>query len=222
MLQYGGAEGKRHRLREGMMWEDDEEYYGGHRFLTYTPDIPFELVYPRGAESVRPDGSVARRHWMTVPQHFRLVNHQLAQVRDALALAQSLGRILILPRLVCGLDRYWAPHNGIIPGSATQLPLLECPADHIIDLERMQPEMLLREHTFLCNPRTPRYVLDSVREVDGRSLADPRNSVRNSGDTDPHASVKVLRLKKGSLPYFDQVGLSRRTQHIVTNTRPKP
>ena len=33
------------------------------------------------------------------------VHHQLAQLRDALALAQALGRILILPKLICGLDR---------------------------------------------------------------------------------------------------------------------
>ena len=57
---------------------------------------------------------------MSVPQHFALVHHQLAQIRDALALAQSLGRILVLPRLVCGLDRWWAPHAGIIPGSAAR------------------------------------------------------------------------------------------------------
>ena len=35
------------------------------------------------------------------------------------------------------LARRWAPHSGIIPGSAARLPLLECPADHVIDLERM-------------------------------------------------------------------------------------
>ena len=56
-FQYGGAEGKRHRLREGMMWEDDDDYYA-QDFLTFTPDIPHEMVYPSGAASVLPDGSV--------------------------------------------------------------------------------------------------------------------------------------------------------------------
>ena len=64
---------------------------------------------------------------MSVAQHFELVHHQLAQIRDALALAQALGRILILPRLICGLDRYWAPHKGIIPGSATQVTRRQTP-----------------------------------------------------------------------------------------------
>jgi len=165
-FQYGGAQGKRHRLREAMIWEDDEAYYNPPQgLLRFEVDIPEDLVYPNGADGVDPaTGTLdfARRH--SVAQHFALVHHQLAQIRDALALARALGRVLILPRLVCGLDRYWAPHDGIIPGSATRLPLLECPADHVIDLERMgKPETTLREHTLLCNPRTPKAVLDGAR-----------------------------------------------------------
>jgi len=88
-FQYGGTEGKRHRLREGMMWEDDEAYYSAD-FLSYTPDIPYSYVYPSGNATVRADGSVRFEHRMSVAQHFRLVHHQLAQIRNALALAQSL------------------------------------------------------------------------------------------------------------------------------------
>ena len=39
---------------------------------------------------------------------------QLTQIRNAFALAKKLNRVLILPRLVCGLDRWWAPHSGIM------------------------------------------------------------------------------------------------------------
>lgn len=125
-FQYGGTEGKRHRLREGMMWEDEPTYYS-QDFLAFTPDIPYAMVYPSGNASVRSDGSVPFAQRMSVAQHFELVHHQLAQIRDALALAQALGRILILPRLICGLDRYWAPHKGIIPGSATQVTRRQTP-----------------------------------------------------------------------------------------------
>ena len=116
----------------------------------------------------------------SVDQHFALVHHQLTQIRNALALAQELGRILILPRLVCGLDRWWAPHSGIIPGSAARLPLLECPADHVIDLERMgKPETVLREAGFLCNPRTPLAVLkSSATEAVPAAVDDGRSYVR--------------------------------------------
>ena len=161
-FQYGGAQGKRHRLREAMMWEDEPSYYSDANFLTYTPDLPYDLVYPNGGK-VGADGTLPFPKRTTVEQHFALVNHQLTQIRNAFALASALDRVLILPTLVCGLDRWWAPHSGIIPGSAARLPLLECPADHVIDLERMgKPEKVLREATMLCNPRTPASTLNSV------------------------------------------------------------
>ena len=131
-FQYAGAQGKRHRLRESMIWEDTEEYYAGDKFLVYEQDLPYALVYPTPDAPPRRDGTVPYRSRMSVAQHFALVHHQLRQLRDAFALAKKLKRILILPKLACGLDRWWAPHDGIIPGSAARLPLLECPADHVL------------------------------------------------------------------------------------------
>ncbi len=164
-FQYGGAQGKRHRLRESMIWEDLPEYYAGPKFLRYDADLPYDLVYPKGGE-VRPDGTQELSNHMSVEQHFTLVNHQLVQLRNAFALARELGRILILPRLVCGLDRWWAPHKNVIPGSAAQLPLVDCPADHVIDVERMgKPELFLRESSFLCNPRLPAAVRGGIVSV---------------------------------------------------------
>eukprot|EP00962_Isochrysis_galbana_P037298 scaffold12998_cov113-Isochrysis_galbana.AAC.2 len=164
-FQYGGAQGKRHRLREAMMWEDEPGYYAEANFLAYDLDLPWDLVYPNGGD-VQADGTVAFEKRTSVEQHFALVHYQLVQLRNALAVAQKLRRFLILPRLVCGLDRWWAPHSGIIPGSAARLPLLDCPADHVIDVERMgKPELVLREHSFLCNPRTPAAVRQSVKHI---------------------------------------------------------
>ena len=207
-FQYGGAQGKRHRLRESMVWEDEPDYYAAENFLVYEPDIPFKLTYPNGGK-VGADGTQEFDKRGSVEDHFKLVHHQLSQIRNGFALAKQLGRILVLPRLVCGLDRWWAPHSGIIPGSAARLPLLECPADHVIDLERIgKPERVLREQTFLCNPRTPASVLSSTATVDAALggptvAADGSNAaeVRPAGTalverlkTD-HASTKVLRLK---------------------------
>lgn len=148
----------------------------------------------------------------TVEQHFKLVHYQLTQIRNALALAQQLQRILILPRLVCGLDRWWAPHAGIIPGSAARLPLLECPADHVIDVERMgMPELILREANMLCNPRTPKSVLESIITVDASLVRDGKAVTvhANGSNADwarvagmalvdkwrAHSEMKVLKLK---------------------------
>ncbi len=57
------------------------------------------------------------------------------QVRTAMAIASSLNRTLVMPQLWCGMDRWWAPHDGNIPGSSLQLPF-QCPMDHIFDLEQ--------------------------------------------------------------------------------------
>lgn len=196
-FQYGGAQGKRHRLREAMMWEDPEDYYSGN-FLTYEPDLPYNLVYPNGG-TVGADGTQEYRKHMNVEQHFQLVHHQLAQMRNAFALAQKTGRILILPQLVCGLDRWWAPHGGIIPGSAARLPLLECPADHVIDLERIgKPERILREANMLCNPRTPASVLQSVKSVDVALMHDGK-PVTVSPDGSDAAAARDLGLAKVQL-----------------------
>eukprot|EP00967_Tisochrysis_lutea_P022114 scaffold25193_cov29-Tisochrysis_lutea.AAC.7 len=102
---------------------------------------------------------------MDLSSHFLAVHLQLVQLRAAFLLAAKLKRILILPPIACGLDRFWAPHNGTIPGSATPLPVFPCPADHVLDLENGIDkhngpiESLLREASFLNNSRLP----DSVR-----------------------------------------------------------
>lgn len=36
------------------------------------------------------------------------------------------------------MDRWWAPHDGIIPGSHLSLPFV-APFDHIVDLEGCAP-----------------------------------------------------------------------------------
>jgi len=155
-FQYSGAAGKTHRLREGMLWEDEGDYYDPPRgLLVYKPTILRHLIQPAGK--------------MDLKSHFDLVNGQLVQLRSAFLLAARLGRILILPPMVCGLDRYWAPHNGTLPGSDTKLPVDPCPIDHVIDLEGMSRTLnltdMIREYSFLSNPRTSAKVVGSVRTV---------------------------------------------------------
>ena len=133
---------------------DEPEYYAPtladgslQGFLSYTPVINRALARPAGQ--------------MDIASHFAMINPQLTQLRAALLLAQRLNRLLVLPTLMCGLDRFWAPHNGTIPGSDTTLPIDPCPADHIIDLEHIARinkgtvETMLRESSFLSNPKLP-------------------------------------------------------------------
>jgi len=160
-FQYSGAVGKLHRLREAHLWEDPPEYFAPQKgLLAFAPKVRRELIRPSGT--------------MDVASHFHLVHEQLVQVRAAFLLAERLGRLLVLPKLVCGLDRFWAPHNGTIPGSDTTLPIDPCPADHVLDLERMAGllpkekgglEGVLREYSFLEHPMLPAAVRTDVKQL---------------------------------------------------------
>lgn len=148
---YGGTPGKRHRLREAMAWEDGPEYYApASGVLSYQPDVPAWLYAPRRFAMKAP-GAL-----MDLDGHFALVNHQLRQLRNAMALANATARILVLPKLVCGLDRFFYRHDGVTPGSATNVPLFSCPADMVLDFARgvLTPERWIREFSFFDNPRT--------------------------------------------------------------------
>lgn len=81
----GGTPGKRHRLREALLWNDPREYFEG-RFLAFAADVPTGLL----RAAVPP---IDETHHMSreeaVPQ-FDLVHHQLAQVGPAEPLRHQL------------------------------------------------------------------------------------------------------------------------------------
>ena len=134
-FQYGGAHGKRHRLREAMVWIDPPSYYdpsGG--VLHYTPDVPEKLLRPSGG--------------MTTAAHIRLVEHQLKQLANGFALAQLLGRVLVLPPLICGYDKYWGSlsEDGMIPGGPKfAAPIFHCPLDHVLEPYALHLDVTGRE-----------------------------------------------------------------------------
>ncbi|KAK1271588.1 hypothetical protein QJS04_geneDACA004407 [Acorus gramineus] len=158
-FQYGGTEGKRHRLREAMIFHDPPEYYdslGG--FLSYKPSIPKDLLL---------DGN------HTIESHFTLINYQMKQIRTALAIASLLNRTLVMPPLWCRLDRLWYGHPGVLPGTMTRQPFL-CPMDHVFDVyimlkglpeEEFGQQIDFREYSFLNNPSLSKRVKDSCLEV---------------------------------------------------------
>ena len=82
-FMFSGTPGKRNRFREFMLWHDPPEYYApDFPLVTWDMDVPDEL---RAAASPPGQGSVE----CCEPQqgHFDLVNHQLQQLRQALAVA---------------------------------------------------------------------------------------------------------------------------------------
>ncbi|KHN27499.1 hypothetical protein glysoja_018611 [Glycine soja] len=158
-FQYGGTEGKRHRLREAMHFLDPPEYYnplGG--FLSFKPHIPKNLL-------------LSGEH--NVESHFTLVNYQIKQIRAALAIASLLNRTLVMPPLWCRIDRLWYPHPGILEGSMTRQPFL-CPLDHVFEVnvmlkklpeEEFGPQIDFREYSILDNPSLPSEVKKSWLDV---------------------------------------------------------
>ena len=101
---------------------------------------------------------------MTASAHIALVEHQLSQLGAAFALAVSLGRKLVLPKLVCGLDKAWFPldKSGAFAGAPDwTVPIAECPLDHVLEPQMLKPVQTVREHSFLANLRTPASLLAS-------------------------------------------------------------
>ncbi|KAM7251824.1 hypothetical protein ACFE04_023707 [Oxalis oulophora] len=177
-FQYAGTPGKRHRLREAMIFYDPPEYYdspGG--FLSFKPSIPKSLLL---------DGE------HNVDTHFSLINYQIKQIRTALAIASLLNRTLVVPPLWCRLDRLWFPHPGVLVGSMTRQPFV-CPLDHVFEVnvmleslgEEFGPNIGIREYSFLDNPSLPKQVKESWLDVqlcqEGSQSCNATNNTSPSG-----------------------------------------
>ena len=110
-----------------------------------------------------------------VKEQLRLVQHQIAQLYEAVAIAKKLGRVVILPPFFCGLDRAWFPHRGKFPGSMLSLPYI-CPGDHVMAMESNKAFTdEYREYTFLGHPQMPEgeVVAANVRRVEVPPSASP-------------------------------------------------
>ncbi|XP_013744670.2 arabinosyltransferase XEG113 isoform X2 [Brassica napus] len=174
-FQYAGTEGKRHRLREGMVFFDPPEYYdapGG--FISFKPSIPKSMLL---------DGN------HTIESHFTLANHQMKQIRSALAIASLLNRTLVMPPIWCRLDRLWFGHPGTLEGSMTRQPFI-CPLDHVFEVNIMLKEMPeeefgpgigIREYSFLDNPSLPKQVKESWLDVQLCQGCEASNITSSSG-----------------------------------------
>ena len=183
-FQYGGTPGKRHRMRETNVWrgEDVDRRFllkGSNQtgFLSYAPRIPRDVDLSAFRARSWPEAgddafaTIASTRDPIVDAHARLVEFQLEQLRAAAAVASTLGRVVIAPPILCGLDRAWFPHFGRFPGSQFALPFA-CPLDHVLAVERSRKMDALREHAFLTHPELPARIRRSVATVDVSRLED--------------------------------------------------
>lgn len=139
-FQYSGTPGKRNRFREKKLWHDPDSYFHSDTgFISAKYKVPERLL-----DAVR----MGERKFdmnSTIP-HFNLVNEQLVAIRTLFALGTTLNRTIVMPKLFCGMDRWWAPHDGNIPGGPVDLPY-QCPLDHVINLELLQDNSLKPEQS---------------------------------------------------------------------------
>lgn len=146
--------GKLMRLREEGLFLDPPAHYERGTFLTYTPHVPPEMLAQPPLDR---RGAVPR-------QHMALVEAQLAQLRQALALAAVLGRALVLPRMRCSCELGFGPghvNTQCNADSAITLPY-DCPADHWLRPDKwLELGWAHRERGFLDDPRVPDAVLTS-------------------------------------------------------------
>ncbi|KAJ9511250.1 hypothetical protein QJQ45_017155 [Haematococcus lacustris] len=90
-------EGKFHRMRDGMLYNDEPEYYSGPQFIT--ADIDFPPV-PPGYNEMRDTEAM-------IKIHLAKMEVQLKQMYRAMAIAVIMNRTLVLPKLQCFCYKNW-------------------------------------------------------------------------------------------------------------------
>ncbi|GLC65037.1 hypothetical protein PLESTF_000239600 [Pleodorina starrii] len=182
-------EGKFHRFRDGMLYDDPPEYYDspGTKYLTADIDAPDA---PPGFNAWRETEDMIQEHLKNMPP-------QLKQVYRAVAVSMVLNRTLIFPRMRCYCFKNWFMSEQCrIPGDkVTQFPL-DCALDQIfrpkvlynyppLATKNGPQNFTFREYSLLDNPRTP----PSVRN--GQVLVVPEGA--DAGNTT--GFVRVVRIK---------------------------
>uniref|UniRef100_A0A0D9VVY1 Nucleotide-diphospho-sugar transferase domain-containing protein n=1 Tax=Leersia perrieri TaxID=77586 RepID=A0A0D9VVY1_9ORYZ len=169
-FQYAGTAGKRHRLREAMLFFDQPSYYdspGG--FLSFRPNIPKSLLL---------DGA------HTVESHFALVNYQLKQIRTALAIAYLLKRTLVHVMLNDLPEAEFGPHIDFREYSFLENPSLPKQVkESFLEVE------LCNEHSTRCSTAN--------RTNKGTTVLLPRNSTEKTL-LDTFTSYKNIKILKFS------------------------
>jgi hypothetical protein len=126
-------------LRESGLAVDDSSYYSG-RFLAYDPQLAAAALQPTAVRNYT--------------NHFYFVQHQLKQLRAALAIAAALNRTLVLPRVAfaCESFFYAVGPDCVIEGHRLRLPYI-APTDHWLRPGRLR--FPVREPGFLDHPLFP-------------------------------------------------------------------
>lgn len=198
--QYGDtgsyAFGKRERMRQAGIWRSDpREYFEDGKYLVVSDEgsqVDFSGESPGGEEV----GSDRNAYRTAIDRHLREDKLRRTTIRNALALARALNRILVLPEARCYCDKIWNNLNACrAPGAESFKLPYACPMDHIYDLPSwFNPGMPdFREPGFLDDPRVP----DAIKASVGRVVVDRDGDTRAGKPGWDMNDGKVVKLRHG-------------------------
>ena len=198
--QYGDtgsyAFGKRERMRQAGIWRSDpREYFEDGKYLVVSDEgsqVDFSGESPGGEEI----GSDRNAYRTAIDRHLREDKLRRTTIRNALALARALNRILVLPEARCYCDKIWNNLNACrAPGAESFKLPYACPMDHIYDLPSwFNPGMPdFREPGFLDDPRVP----DAIKASVGRVVVDRDGDTRAGKPGWDVNDAKVVKLRHG-------------------------
>ena len=155
-FQYGGNIGKRNRMREAMIFEDNSTYYGMGGRESF---VSFDL---EKTPSMSPKEFKRLNYTQKKLYNIQGIDMQMDSVWPAMGLSHLFGRTLIMPKFTSYCDRYWTPLDDCrVPGALSQRLPFEAPMDYILDPIGMSDDaspdfqVSWREASFLANPRCP-------------------------------------------------------------------
>jgi len=200
---YGNNNGKMHRIREQGYFVDPYVYYRepgvGNFVVVQGQSFPLtpggELSGRAGFVSAdltpikTPEGfnewrSIINDTEKMVVHHLDSVEAQLKEVYAAFAIAYTLNRTLILPKVQCWCQQNWFENPLCrMPGEYDlKFPIAPaCPADFVFDMNKLYSvevqgrRVPIREYSFLDNPRTHPFIKNdavTAKAGDETSLSD--------------------------------------------------
>jgi hypothetical protein len=112
------------KLKEEGLFRESPAYYSDVKLLVYDNQLAMNMLHPRHEFEDAPIG------YYTWERHFYFVQHQLRQLRAALAISYTLNRTLVLPRVAFICQCFFFPgKNCVIDGHRVRLPHV-APSDH--------------------------------------------------------------------------------------------
>ncbi|KAG2425120.1 hypothetical protein HYH02_015064 [Chlamydomonas schloesseri] len=180
---WGGStmESKRQNMRDAIKFHDPPEYYSSPSLVTFDLE---QLPMPGGFNRWE-----LQRTEEMIRFHVTAANHQLQQAYYAFAIALITNRTLVLPRFQCYCSKNWYQTQScrINHETATTFPFT-CALSHVLRAKKLNTgqfamppgageyaghKVLVREYSFLDNPKVPDDIKRSFVEVVPSALPRP-------------------------------------------------